>query len=331
MTHAFFKALLFLAAGSVIIGMHHDQDIRNMGGLRKYMPITWLTSLLGSLALIGTPFFAGFYSKDSIIEAVHESHLWGSGFAHFAVLAGVFVTAFYSFRMYFLVFHGKEHFRHKPFPGEHDHHDDHGHHEPHVPHESPWVVTFPLIALAIPSVVIGYLTIGPMLFGDFFKDAIAVNAEAHHAMEKLAEEFHGAGAMAVHALTSAPFWLALAGVAMSYWFYMVSPAIPAAIKARFSVVYTLLDNKYYFDWFNENVLARLARLTGTGLWKGGDEGLIDGVLINGSASAIGGIAALGKRLQTGHLYWYALVMISGVIGLLTWMLWWSPLRAWAGI
>ena len=330
MTHAFFKALLFLAAGSVIIGMHHDQDIRNMGGLRKYMPITWLTSLLGSLALIGTPLFAGFYSKDSIIEAVHESHLWGSGFAYFAVVSGVFVTAFYSFRMYFLVFHGKENFRHKPFPAEdageddrHDHdHADHGHaHEPHVPHESPWVVTFPLIALAIPSVVIGYLTIAPMLFGDFFKGAIFVNGEAHHAMEKLAEEFHGAGAMALHALTSLPFLLALAGVVVAYIFYMVAPGIPAAIKARCGPVYDLLENKYYLDWINENVLARMARMTGTGLWKGGDEGLIDGVIINGSAGMIGSAAAMGRRLQSGHLYWYALVMIVGVIGLMTWQLW----------
>ena len=325
MTHAFFKALLFLAAGSVIIGMHHDQDIRNMGGLRKYMPITWLTSLLGSLALIGTPLFAGFYSKDSIIEAVHESHLWGSGFAYFAVTAGVFVTAFYSFRMYFLVFHGKENFRHKPFPAEDEHHDDpaddHGHAHVHVPHESPWVVTFPLIALAIPSVIIGYLTIGPMLFGDFFKGAIFVNGEAHHAMEKLAEEFHGAGAMALHALTSLPFLLALVGVVVAYVFYMVAPGIPTAIKARFGFIYTLLENKYYLDWINENVLARLARMTGTGLWKGGDEGLIDGVLINGSASLVGAAAAKGRELQSGHLYWYALVMIMGVIGLMTWQLW----------
>lgn len=320
MTHAFFKALLFLAAGSVIIGMHHDQDIRNMGGLRKYMPITWITSLLGSLALIGTPLFAGFYSKDSIIEAAHESHLWGSGFAYFAVMAGVFVTAFYSFRMYFLVFHGEERFRHKPFPGEHDHADEHGHAHVHVPHESPWVVWVPLVALAIPSVVIGYLTIAPMLFGEFFKGAIVVDAEHHEAMKELAEAFHGPAAMAVHAITSPVFWLALAGVLTAYVFYMLKPEIPAAIQARFSFVYRLLDNKYYFDWFNENVLARLARLTGTGLWKGGDEGLIDGVLINGSASAVGGIAALGKRLQTGHLYWYALVMIIGVIGLMTWML-----------
>ena len=321
MTHAFFKALLFLAAGSVIIGMHHDQDIRNMGGLRKYMPITWITSLLGSLALIGTPLFAGFYSKDSIIEAVHESHLWGSGFAYFAVMAGVFVTAFYSFRMYFLVFHGEERFRHKPFPGEHDHHDDHGHHKPHVPHESPWVVTFPLIALAIPSVVIGYLTIGPMLFGDFFNGAIVIDAERHEAMKELAAAFHGPVEMARHAVTSPVFWLALGGVAMAYWFYMVSPAIPAAIKARFSFVYRLLDNKYYFDWFNENVLARLARVTGRVLWERGDIGVIDGV-INGTAHDVRAVAALGKRLQTGHLYWYALVMIMGVIGLMTWMLWW---------
>ena len=323
MTHAFFKALLFLAAGSVIIGMHHDQDIRNMGGLRKYMKITWITALLGSLALIGTPLFSGFYSKDSIIEAVHASHLWGSGFAYFAVAAGVFVTAFYSFRMYFLVFHGKENFRHKPFPAEHDHHDDHHGqpHEPHEPHESPAVVWVPLVALAIPSVIIGFLTIGPMLYGEFFNDAILVNAAAHPAMAELAKEFHGAGAMAVHALSTLPFWLAVAGVAVAYWFYMLSPAIPAGIKARAGFIYQLLENKYYLDWFNENVIARLARVTGRGLWKGGDEGFIDGVLIRGSVSGVGGIAALGRRLQSGYLYFYALVMIVGVIGLMTWQLW----------
>jgi NADH-quinone oxidoreductase subunit L len=325
MTHAFFKALLFLGAGSVIIGMHHDQDIRNMGGLRKYMPITWITSLLGSLALIGTPFFAGFYSKDSIIEAVHASHLWGSGFAYFAVAAGVFVTAFYSFRMYFLVFHGEERFRHKPFPGEHDHHDDDhadaGHaHEPHVPHESPAVVTLPLIALAIPSVIIGFLTIGPMLYGEFFKGAIVVNAEAHPAMEELAKEFHGAVAMGIHSLTSLPLWLAIAGVVTAYVFYLVKPAIPAAIQARFGFIQRLLENKYYLDWINENIFARLARMTGTGLWKGGDEAVIDGA-INGSARMMGGLAAIGRRLQTGYLYFYALVMIVGVIGLMTWQLW----------
>ena len=324
MTHAFFKALLFLGAGSVIIGMHHDQDIRNMGGLRKYMPITWITSLLGSLALIGTPFFAGFYSKDSIIEAVHASHLPAAHWAYYAVVAGVFVTAFYSFRMYFLVFHGKERFHHKPFPGEHDHHDDdHGHGDAHAhtPHESPWVVTLPLVLLAIPSVVIGYLTIGPMLFGDFFKGAIVVHGEHHHAMAELAAEFHGAPAMALHALGTLPFLLALSGVVVAYVFYMVAPAIPAAIAKAWSPAIRVLENKYYLDWFNEHVLAAGARLLGRGLWKGGDMGLIDGVLINGSARLVGTVAGLTRLVQTGHVYWYALVMLLGVFGLLTWQLW----------
>ncbi len=322
MTHAFFKALLFLAAGSVIIGMHHDQDIRNMGGLRKYMPITWITSLLGSLALIGTPLFAGFYSKDSIIEAVHASHLPGSGFAYFAVMAGVFVTAFYSFRMYFLVFHGEERFRHKPFPGEHDHHDDHGdgHGHAHEPHESPWVVTAPLLLLAVPSVVIGYLTIGPMLYGEFFKDSIFIDAAKHPAMAELAEEFHGALGMAMHALSTLPFWLALGGVVTAYVFYMVKPGIPAAIAKTFSPIVKILENKYYMDWINENIVAPAARGLGRGLWKGGDVGLIDGA-INGSARAVGALAAVSRLVQTGYLYWYALVMIVGVIGLMTWQLW----------
>lgn len=335
MTHAFFKALLFLGAGSVIIGMHHDQDIRNMGGLRKYMPITWITSLLGSLALIGTPLFSGFYSKDSIIEAVHASHLPGAGFAYFAVIVGVFVTAFYSFRMYFLVFHGKENFRHKPFPGEHDHHDDehghdeHGHHEPHVPHESPWVVTAPLLLLAIPSVVIGFMTIQGMLYGGFFEDSIFINPEKHPAMEEMKNEFHGAVAMALHGLTSLPFWLALAGVVTAYVFYMVKPAIPAWIKSKFGFVYTVLENRYFFDWFNERVLSAGARLLGRGLWKGGDVGIIDGVLIDGSARAVGAFASVVRVVQTGYLYWYALVMILGVILLMTWQLW-GPLMSAAG-
>jgi NADH-quinone oxidoreductase subunit L len=322
MTHAFFKALLFLGAGSVIIGMHHDQDIRNMGGLRKYMPITWITSLLGSLALIGTPFFAGFYSKDSIIEAVQLSHLPGAGFASFAVIAGVFVTAFYSFRMYFLVFHGKENFHHKPFPGEHDHHDDdHGHGHDHTPHESPWVVTVPLVLLAIPSVVIGAMTIGPMLFGDFFKDSIFINLEAHPAMEELGHEFGGWAAMGAHAFTSLPFWLALAGVASAFVCYMVAPVIPATCARIFRPLIIVLENKYFMDWINENILARLARMAGTVAWKGGDQGVIDGLIINGGASTVGGIAGLVRRVQSGYLYWYALVMILGVIGLMTWQLW----------
>jgi NADH-quinone oxidoreductase subunit L len=323
MTHAFFKALLFLGAGSVIIGMHHDQDIRNMGGLRKYMPVTWITSLLGSLALIGTPFFSGFFSKDSIILAVHASQLPGAGFAYFAVVAGVFVTAFYSFRMYFLVFHGEERFRHKPFPGEHDHHDDHGdgHHEPHVPHESPWVVWLPLVALAVPSVIIGYLTIQPMLFGDFLKDAVFVNSTAHGAMADLQQHFHGAAAMAVHGLQTLPFWLALGGVALAWWMYLKAPSVPAAIAQALSPLVRVLENKYYFDAFNERVLAAGARLLGTGLWKGGDVGLIDGALVNGSARTIGAFAGLVRLFQTGQLYWYALVMVLGIFGLLTWQLW----------
>ena len=325
MTHAFFKALLFLAAGSVIIGMHHDQDIRNMGGLRKHMPITWITSLLGSLALIGTPLFAGFYSKDSIIEAVHASHLPGAGFAAFAVTAGVFVTAFYSFRMYFLVFHGEERFHHKPFPPhdapEDDHtHDDHGDHHDATPHESPWVVTAPLLLLAVPSVVIGFMTIQPMLFGDFFKDSIVIDLEKHPGMEELAKEFHGASAMALHALTTLPFWLALAGVVVAWVFYLKAPAIPAALDRTFKPLRTVLENKYYMDWFNEHVLAAGARLTGMGLWKGGDVAVIDGA-IDGSAKAVRLLAGAVRLVQTGHLYWYALVMLLGIFGFMTWRLW----------
>jgi len=319
MTHAFFKALLFLAAGSVIIGMHHNQDIRWMGGVRKYMPITWITSLLGSMALIAVPFFAGFYSKDSIIEAVHFSNLPGSGFAYFAVVASVFVTALYSFRMYFLVFHGPERFRHKPFPGEHDHPDEHGHVHVHEPHESPAVVTVPLVLLAIASVGIGYLMIQPMLYGDFFKDSIMV-AVAHPAMADMAREFRGAWGMAMHSVSTLPFWLMVAGVVVAWVLYILKPEVPAAIRARFGFVYRVLDNKYYFDWVNENVLAPLARGMGMGLWKGGDQGLIDG-LINGSARAVGGLGATMRLLQSGFIYWYALVMVLGVFVLLSWQLW----------
>ena len=330
MTHAFFKALLFLAAGSVIMGVHHNQDIRWMGGLRRYMPITWITALLGSLALIGTPLFSGFYSKDEIIMAVHASTLPGAGFAYFAVLAGVFITAFYSFRMYFLVFHGKPRFDQNPDAHQHahdaGHHDDghaHGHHaaDPHAPHESPWVVTLPLVLLAIPSVLIGFITIQPMLFGDFFKDAIFVNLELHKAMDALREEFHGPLQMALHGLSAAPFWLALAGVASAYYLYMVNPALPAAIKTRVQPLYTLLENKYYMDWFNENVLARGARALGTGLWKGGDQAVIDGVLVNGAWKLVAWVASVTRRAQTGYLYHYALAMILGVFVLMTYFVW----------
>ena len=331
MTHAFFKALLFLGAGSVIIGMHHDQDIRNMGGLRKYMPITWITSLLGSLALIGTPFFSGFYSKDSIIEAVHATTLWGSGFANFAVLAGVFVTAFYSFRMYFLVFHGEERFgkSHHHSEGhdsdghhEEDAHDDHHHHglaPGQKPHESPLVVTLPLILLAIPSVIIGFLTIGPMLFGDFFKGVIFVG-DNHVGLKELAANWHGPVAMVTHGLMTPPFWLALSGVAAAYYCYMVNPRVPAWFYAKFRAVHTLLDNKYYMDKFNDVVFSGGARLLGGGLWKHGDRNLIDGLVVNGSAKVVGWFSSLVRVLQTGYIYHYAFVMILGVLGFLVYFL-----------
>jgi NADH-quinone oxidoreductase subunit L len=331
MTHAFFKALLFLAAGSVIIGMHHNQDIRWMGGVRKYMPITWITSLIGSLALIGTPFFAGFYSKDSIIEAVHLSHLPGAGFAYFAVMAGVFVTAFYSFRMYFLVFHGKERFDQIP-PHEHDvaeEPDPHHHQEEHhTPHESPWVVTAPLILLAIPSVVIGYLAIQGMLYGDFFKDAIFINAEHHPALEEMTKEFHGPLAMALHGFTSPVFWLALSGVVLSWYMYMKNPALPAAIQKRFQPVYTLLENKYYMDWINENIIARAARGLGRGLWKGGDQGVIEGVFVNGSARLVGKFAGVVRWVQSGYIYHYAFAMLVGVVVLMTYFVSWPMISEW---
>lgn len=337
MTHAFFKALLFLAAGSVIIGMHHDQDIRNMGGLRKYMPITWITSLVGSLALIGTPFMSGFYSKDSIIEAVGLSHIPGAGFAYFAVLAGVFVTAFYSFRMYFLVFHGEERFGKAHDTEHHDHtgdHDDeevaadhhHGLAPGQKPHETPWVVWLPLVLLAIPSVAIGFITIGPMLFGDYFNivipgtDGIPVIFIDHHlhpAMEHLKEEFHGATAMGIHSLTTLPFILALSGVVLSWFFYMKRPDIPAAIQRRFSAIYTLLENKYYFDKFNDVVFAGGARLLGKALWRGGDVAVIDGFIVNGSAKVVGWISSITRLFQTGYVYHYAFTMIIGVFVLMT--------------
>ncbi len=319
MTHAFFKALLFLGAGSVIMGMHHNQDIRWMGGVRKYMPITWITSLLGSLALIGTPLFSGFYSKDSIIEAVAESTLPGASFAYFAVVAGVFITAFYSFRMYFLVFHGAERYDQNPDAHHDDHHDDH--HHSGKPHESPWVVTVPLVLLAIPSVIIGYYTIEPMLFGDFFKDAIYVDLERHPVMHELEHAFHGALGMASHAFSTLPFWLALSGVVVAWYMYLINPAVPAALARALRPLVVVLENKYYMDWINENILARAARGLGVALWKGGDQAVIDGAVVNGSWRLVGWFSAAIRPMQSGYLYHYALVMILGIFLLMTWFVW----------
>jgi NADH-quinone oxidoreductase subunit L len=342
MTHAFFKALLFLAAGAVIISMHHDQDIRNMGGLRKYLPITWITSLVGSLALIGTPFFSGFYSKDSIIEAVRSSHLYGANFAAFAVLAGVFITAFYSFRLYFLVFHGEERFgkphAHDAHADAHaahdtghadassdDHHVDDSEEEHHAlapgekPHEAPGVVTWPLILLAIPSVLIGYFTIAPMLHGDFFNNVIVVD-ESHTAMEELTRDFHGAFEMGLQAFLSLPFALALAGVLAAYYCYLVNPRVPAWFYKKFHAIYTLLDNKYYMDKFNDFVFAGGARLLGGGLWNVGDKALIDGLVVNGSAKVVGWFSRIIRLWQSGYIYHYAFVMILGVVGFLSYFM-----------
>lgn len=311
MTHAFFKALLFLGAGSVIMGMHHDQDIRHMGGLWKHMPITWITSLLGSLALIGTPFFSGFYSKDSIIEAVSFSHLPAAGFAQFAVTAGVFITAFYSFRMYFLVFHGKERFH----DIQHDDHgDEHAHHGPVHPHESPWVVTLPLILLAIPSVLIGYIAIEPMLHGTYFQNVIAVSA-SHGVMAELREGFHGAVAMGMHAFHTLPFWLAAAGVLSAAVCYLWLPVIPATFYKVLKPIHTLLENKYYMDKFNEVFFAGGARGLGKLLWQFGDRVLIDGLLVNGSAKLVGLIAGVLRYAQSGFIYHYAFAMILGVLAM----------------
>ena len=324
MTHAFFKALLFLAAGSVIIGMHHDQDMRNMGGLRKYMPITWFTMLLGNLALIGTPLFSGFYSKDSIIEAVHASNLPGSGFAYFAVLASVFVPAFYAFRQYFIVFHGKERWR----EAKHDHHDGHGHHHglkpSDNPHESPWVVTLPLILLAIPSVIIGYIAIEPMLYGNFFKDVIYVNHELHPVMHIMKEEFHGAMAMVSHSLHTPVLYLAIGGVLAAWFLYVKVPQLPAKIAQTFRPVYVLFENKYYLDNIYFAVFAKGTRALGTFFWKAVDTAIIDNGLVNGAAKLVGVVAGQVRRLQTGFIYTYAAAMVSGVLVLIVvffWQLW----------
>jgi len=331
MTHAFFKALLFLGAGSVIMGMHHDQDIRNMGNLKKYMPITWITSLIGSLALIGTPLLSGFYSKDSIIEAAKFSTVTGSGFAYFAVLTGVFVTAFYSFRMYFLVFHGKEKWREVKNDAHHDaHHQDDDHHdEEHHhglsptddPHEPGWVVKLPLILLAVPSLAIGYFAIEPMLFGDFFKGVIFVDSHAHPAMHELAHHwhtiFHSPVGMALHGLMTLPFALAASGVVLAWFFYMKRPDIPATIQAKFSMINQVLENKYGFDSFNDRFFAAGSRFIGNKLWQIGDVKLIDGAMVNGTANLIGKLSGVVRKLQTGLIYHYAFAMIIGVFLMLS--------------
>ena len=304
MTHAFFKALLFLGAGSVIIAMHHEQDIRKMGGLRKYMPITWITFLIGSLALIGTPFFAGFFSKDTIIEAVHHSHIAGSTFAYWSVLIGVFITALYSFRLYFLVFHGEPRMD--------------AHTREHL-HESPWVVTLPLVLLAIPSVIAGYL-IDPVVFGNYFEGVIHVLPQ-HDVIGEMAEHFHGPFSFVLHALSGPAVYLAAAGVFTAWYIYMKNPSIADNIVNRFPRIHNLLLNKYHADDINQTVFAGGARGAGWLFWKLGDVLLIDGLLVNGSARVVGWFSGIVRKIQTGYMYTYAFSMIIGLLLLLSWFLW----------
>jgi NADH-quinone oxidoreductase subunit L len=303
MTHAFFKALLFLGAGAVIIAMHHEQDMRKMGGLRKYMPITWITSLIGSLALIGTPGFAGFYSKDAIIVAVRHSELPGAGFAYVAVLIGVFITALYSFRMYFMVFHGKERM------------DEHT--REHL-HECSAVVTVPLILLAIPSVLAGAIFVDQMAFGGFFGSAIYVD-EAHRMAAEVAHHFDSWWGLILHSFADLPVYLAAAGVALAWFLYMKRPDLPDMIQQRFALVHKILINKYGFDRFNEIVFAGGSRLLGGFFWRVGDEKLIDGLVVNGSARSIAWFSSVVRHVQSGYLYHYAFVMIIGLLLLLTWV------------
>jgi NADH-quinone oxidoreductase subunit L len=303
MTHAFFKALLFLAAGSVIIAMHHEQDIRKMGGLKKYMPITYWTSLIGSLALIGFPFFSGFFSKDMIIESVHHSELAASGYAYVMVLLGVFITAFYSFRMFFLVFHGEERM------------DEHT--KAHLK-ESPKVVTIPLIALAIPSVLAGYF-VYPMVVGDFFKGVITVG-DSHPAIAELTEGYHGILSFVLHGVMAPPFWLAMAGLGSAWYIYMKNDAIARMAYDKFRWLHTLLDKKYFADDFNQKVFAGGALALGTGLFKVGDRLLIDNLIVNGSAKVIGWFSGVVRLIQTGYLYHYAFAMIIGVLFIMSWLI-----------
>ncbi len=312
-THAFFKALLFLGAGSVIIALHHQQDMRHMGGLRKYLPITYWTTLIGAFSNIGFPGFAGFYSKDSIIEAVHLSKIPGGGFAYAAVLLTVFVTALYTFRLIFMTFHGTERFRSQDAHGAAHGHDSGGH--AHEPHETPAVVTVPLVLLAIPSICAGWV-IGPVLFGHYFGQSIAV-APAHNVLEVMGEEFHGVLAMTVHGLTTVVFWFAVAGIATAWYLYVKRPDLPRVISEKAGLVYTILERKYGFDELYQWLFGNGAVLFGTGLWKGGDVALIDGVFVNGSARLVGWFATVVRQLQSGFIYRYAFAMIIGVLVLLT--------------
>jgi NADH-quinone oxidoreductase subunit L len=305
MTHAFFKALLFLAAGSVIMAMHHEQDMRRMGGLKKYLPITYWTCLVGALALIGFPGASGFFSKDALIDAVHGSHRAGAGYAYFCVLGGVFVTALYTFRMFFMTFHGKERM---------DHHT-----REHL-HESPWVVTVPLILLAIPSALIGWFTVKPMLFGDYFAGSIRV-LPSHDVLAGVGEEFHGSGLFVLQAFGSLPVWLAGLGVLAAWVFFLRKPELADAAERRFKWLYTVLVDKYGFDWFNQHVLVAGARRIGGGLWRVGDQILIDGGMVNGSARLVGWLSSVVRYAQSGYLYHYAFAMILGLASLLMWLLW----------
>ena len=329
MTHAFFKAVMFLAAGSVIIALHHEQDMRKMGGLRKYMPVTYVTMLVGALANAGFPPFAGFFSKDTIIEAVHASHTFGAGFAWLMVLLGVFVGGFYSFRLVFYAFHGKERFADPNDPDVKEleaeragHAEDHAHgdeHETaHAPHESPLVVTVPLVLLAIPSIFSGWL-IGDVVFGEYFGRSIYIS-EAHPGIKELAEEFHGIWPMVVDgvlSLRSLPFWFALAGAAVAWYLYIARPEMAAVVRRKAGILVTILEEKYGFDRFNDWFFAGGARRFGTGLWRYGDVTVIDGLMVNGSARVVRSVAAMVRWIQSGFIYHYAFSMIIGVFVLLT--------------
>jgi len=303
MTHAFFKALLFLAAGSVIIAMHHEQDIRKMGNLRRYMPITWITFLLGSLALMGVPGLSGFYSKDLIIEAAAASEIPGSTLAYLAVLAGVFVTAFYSMRLYILVFHTEERM------------DEHT--REHL-HECPRVVTVPLVLLAIPSVIIGMMTVDSMVFGNFFGASIVVAPE-HNVVAELAHHYHGPLSFAFDGLFALPFLLVLAGSGTAYYLYIKRPGLTDQLKQEFQPIYEILERKYGFDEFNQRFFAEGSLRLGRGLWKWADAGLIDGVVVNGTAKTVGWLAGRARGAQSGYLYHYAFAMIVGLLVLLSWV------------